>query len=179
MVARGLTPPSLSVAGGSALTKSCRPVASETLAIWAPAGVVKRVEQRTSVPRRSPAAVAVRFAMVPLRKNNNLEPDTTSFRHACRQVNVSSVLGTPAKRSTRRRTAGERFTAEQLLALLRPRTAARSPIIAKARGGRGYSIGHFLGKQRLCRQPRPGPAGHPRSRPPAWPAPVSACQHGL
>jgi hypothetical protein len=60
-----------------------------------------------------------------------------------------------------------------------PARAARIPIITRAPGGRGYSIGHFLGQLCLFRQPRPGPAFRPQNPPPAWPAPVSACQHGL
>src|SRR6266850_1618620 len=65
MVARGLAPPSFSVAGGSALTKSCRPVDSETFAIWALARGAKKLAQRTSVPRKDRAAIAVRFTIVP------------------------------------------------------------------------------------------------------------------
>src|SRR6266850_1263478 len=65
MVARGLAPPSFSVAGGSALTKSCRPVDSETFAIWALARGAKKLAQRNSVPRKDRAAIAVRFTIVP------------------------------------------------------------------------------------------------------------------
>src|SRR5229473_3855808 len=77
MVVRGLAPPNFSVARGSALTKSCRPVGSETLAIWAPARGAKRLAHRTSVPRRSPAVIAVRFTIVPRgRQTTILQPDT-------------------------------------------------------------------------------------------------------
>src|SRR6267378_5416075 len=77
MVARGLPAPSLSATGGSALTNSWRPVGSETLAIWAPARRAKKLAQRTSVPRRSPAVIAVRFTIVPRgRQTTILQPDT-------------------------------------------------------------------------------------------------------
>jgi len=65
MVARGLAAASLNVRGGSALTKSCRPVGSKTLAIWPLERGAKKEAQRTSVPRCSHAVIAVRFTIVP------------------------------------------------------------------------------------------------------------------
>src|SRR6266850_2491902 len=103
MVARGLAPPSFSVAGGSALTKSCRPVDSETFAIWALARGAKKLAQRTSVPRKDRAAIAVRFTIVPRGRQTPFFATryrVYSFRHRPVGVNVSSVLGAPAKRST-------------------------------------------------------------------------------
>src|SRR6266446_1674777 len=211
MVARGLAAPNFSVARGSALTKSCRPVGSETLAIWAPARGAKKLAQRTSVPRRSPAVIAVRFTIVPRGKANTIFATryrVYSFRHCPVGVNVSSVLGAPPNglplgenawrvvvlRSRAGRKVGSVRAVLGTARLGRvrrcsrpdgfwryrgPARAARTLIITKARGGRGYSIGHFLGQLCLFRQPRPGPVCRPRSRPPAWPAPVSACQHGL
>src|ERR1700676_2880280 len=52
-------------------------------------------------------------------------------------------------------------------------------IIAGLPAGQGHSARHFLAPMCLFRQPRPNPAFRPLNRPPAWPAPVSACQHGL
>src|SRR6266446_1607170 len=114
MVARGLAAPNFSVARGSALTKSCRPVGSETLAIWAPARGAKKLARRTSVPRRSPAVIAVRFTIVRRGKANTIFATryrVYSFRHCPVGVNVSSVLGAPAKRST---PGGERLASGRL-----------------------------------------------------------------
>src|SRR3979490_796260 len=115
MVARGLAPPtpSLSVAGGSALTKSCRPVGSETLAIWAPARGVKSIAHSASVPKRSPAVIAVRFTIVSRgRQTPFLQPDQecTVFDISPVGVNVSSVLGAPPQTVyPGGRSPGERF----------------------------------------------------------------------
>src|SRR5580704_8643602 len=52
-------------------------------------------------------------------------------------------------------------------------------IIATVPEARGWYSGHFLRPLCLFRQPPPNPAVRLLNRPPAWPAPVSACQHGL
>src|ERR1700674_5827616 len=61
MLVRGFEALSLAVNGGSAFTKNGRPSSSTTLAIWPLAPRAKKVAQRTSVARRSPAVIAVRF----------------------------------------------------------------------------------------------------------------------
>src|SRR5260370_30559744 len=52
-------------------------------------------------------------------------------------------------------------------------------IIAGVPAGQGRSLGHFLGLMCLFRPPLPNLPFRPPHPPPAWPAPVSACQHGL
>src|SRR6266576_4875115 len=64
MLVRGFEALSLAVNGGSAFTKNGRPASSTTLAIWPLAPRAKTVAQRTSVARRSPAVVAVRFFII-------------------------------------------------------------------------------------------------------------------
>src|SRR5271168_5140454 len=55
---------SLAVRGGSALTKSRRPVWSMTLVIWALAVVAKKIANKTSVVRNMQAVIAVRLAII-------------------------------------------------------------------------------------------------------------------
>src|SRR5882762_8136713 len=64
MLVRGFEAWSLAVNGGSAFTKNGRPASSTTLAIWPLAPRAKTVAQRTSVARRSPAVIAVRFFII-------------------------------------------------------------------------------------------------------------------
>src|SRR6266550_626792 len=64
MLVRGFEALSLAVNGGSAFTKNGRPASSTTLAIWPLAPRAKTVAQRTSVARRSPAVIAVRFFII-------------------------------------------------------------------------------------------------------------------
>src|SRR6267142_6620569 len=64
MLVRGFEAWSLAVNGGSAFTKNGRPASSATLAIWPLAPRAKTVAQRTSVARRSPAVIAVRFFII-------------------------------------------------------------------------------------------------------------------
>src|SRR5260370_10034902 len=52
------------------------------------------------------------------------------------------------------------------------------PIITRARGGRGYSIGPFLVHLCLFRQPPPNRVFSPPHPPPTLPRPASACRPG-
>src|ERR1700730_17959696 len=124
MVARGLKTPSFMVTGGSALMNSCRTAGSTTLAIWALAVDARKAAQKTSVPNRTHAVIAVRFAIMPWGRLLNdhssvfgAAPDSTGSDSSCQAVQAQV---SPA------------YT---LLAL--------ALIIARARGARGYSIGHF------------------------------------
>jgi hypothetical protein len=174
MVARGFSPLSLSVTGGSALMNICRPAGSTTLAICALAGPT----QNASVAIRSQAVIAVRFAIVPWGRLTN---DSSYVFGAARSEPGRLVLRSRAGRDVGSvRTARNTTRLGSRLKLCPAGLLLALPwIITRARGGRGYSIGHFLGQLCLFRQPRPGRACRPRNRPPAWQVPVSACQHGL
>jgi hypothetical protein len=184
MAARGfgVVETNFTVTGGSAFTKNRRPLWSTILVIWAVAVCVNSVANRTSVPSEITATIAVRFTISPLaasgeprplrRANNDLvclpaaksryDRGLVSFGHRPGHGNTTSVLS---------------------VTYPSPCTIGPGPchrrIIATARDNRGCLIGHFLAPMCPFRQPRPSPAGHRRSRPPAWLAPVSACQHGL
>jgi hypothetical protein len=54
----------LAVKGGSALMKSCRPLGSTTLVIWALVRGARNVANKTSVVRTIQAVIAVRFAIL-------------------------------------------------------------------------------------------------------------------
>src|SRR2546421_2968529 len=187
MLVRGFEAVSLGVTGGSALTKKRRPASSTTLAIWALALCAETVAQRTSVVRRSHAAFAVRFTIVPWGKaNNNLEPTTerTVFNIAPTRSGSMSLRyqGPPPSVLHGDRLAMPHLANPCLRArycLLQDTVLALPGIITKARGGRGCLTRHFLGQLCLFRQPRPNRAGHPRNPLFVWPAPVSAYQHGL
>src|SRR5260370_35463602 len=118
MCRRALKVFTLAEHGGSGFTTNCRPALSTALAIWplAPCAKkdAKRVAQRTIVARwsRSPAVIAVRFiirllprlgrgrALGKASKNLGTGHRVYSFQHCRKAVNVSSVLGPPAERST-------------------------------------------------------------------------------
>src|SRR5258708_21996 len=104
MLVRAFDAVSLADTGGSAFTKKCRPASSTTLAIWPLAPCAKKaaktVAQMASVARWSPAAIAVRFIIVPLGKaSNNFGTGYSgdSFQHCCAAVNVPSVLRAPRR----------------------------------------------------------------------------------
>src|SRR5882762_2779203 len=64
MLVRGFEALSLAVNCGSAFTKNGLPASSTTLAIWPLAPRAKTVTHRTSVARRSPPVIAVRFFII-------------------------------------------------------------------------------------------------------------------
>ena len=167
----------------------------------------KKIAQKASVVLISPAVIAVRL-VIPLARStvtpvwpgsclgegdNNLGTYYTadSFQHWRFIVNVPSVLGPHPSGLPKGRSPGGGSSCYVLLGQGVGRLIAapvnvsrktrfwRNPIITRALVGRGCSIGHFLGQLCLWRQPLQGQAFPPLNRLAVWPAPVSACQHGL
>src|SRR6266699_634788 len=196
MLVRGFEALSLAVNGGSAFTKNGRPASSTTLAIWPLAPRAKTVAQRTSVARRSPAVIAVRFFIIlPWERQQQfcslLQSAQFSTWPRSGQCPFSTRAPPPSGLPRGKTTPGDSSLCEVVLAgmpnWLRPWNENVSPghasgatgIIARVRSGRGHSPRPLLGQLCLFRQLRPGQVFPHRNPLAVWPVPVSACQHGL
>jgi hypothetical protein len=159
---RGFVAVSLAEIGGSALTNSRRPLSSVTLAIWELAGCA----HTASVARTIHPAIAVRLLILCLGEGKL-------------NLLIASALDASGSMRLQYYRASWEVTSQgkKLCPARHPSDA--NLIITKALAGLGDSARPFLGQLCPFRQPRLNRVCRPRNPLPAWPKPVSACQHGL